>query len=194
MACIAEAFIESGVDGQSVEARGNEHLIGSPHGVFPCAGEDRWIAITVEADEHWENLKSVVGEPFWAEERFDTVEGRLNERDIIEAQLSAWTALKPAVVLMRTLQTAGVPAGVAYTATQVMADVHFTEREFFQTVEHPVLGALRMEGHSFKARKMQLSDVVRAPLFGEHTRDVFTEWLGMGDGEYSDLERSGALS
>ena len=122
------------------------------------------------------------------------MEGRLAERDVIEAQLAAWTGLKPAIVVMRVLQTAGIPAGAAYTTTQVISDVQFAERQYFQTVVHPVLGALRMEGNSFIPRAMELATVTRAPLFGEHTRMVFEEWLGMDAEEYANIERSGALT
>ena len=194
IACIAEAFIESGVNGATVEARGNQHAIGAPHGVFPSAGDDEWIAITVESDDQWEKLKAVVEEDSWDNPVFATVEGRLAERDVIEAQLAAWTGLKPAIVVMRVLQTAGIPAGAAYTTTQVISDVQFAERQYFQTVVHPVLGALRMEGNSFIPRAMELATVTRAPLFGEHTRMVFEEWLGMDAEEYANIERSGALT
>ncbi len=193
IACIAEAFIESGISEEPVEARGNQHPMGAPHGVFPCAFEDEWIAITIETDAQWERLKGMVSEPSWDDEGLSTVEGRLAQREAIEAQLAAWTALQPAVQLMRNLQAAGVPAGAAYSTGQVMADVQFAERGYFETVVHPVLGALRMEGNSFIPRNMQLEDAVRAPLFGEHTHAVFAEWLDMDGREFNSLEESGAL-
>jgi crotonobetainyl-CoA:carnitine CoA-transferase CaiB-like acyl-CoA transferase len=112
----------------------------------------------------------------------------------LEAQLGAWCSQFPAVALMRRLQAAGIPAGAAYSTVQVLADVHFTERGFFQTIIHPALGATRMEGIPFKAQSLKMHEPQRPPLFGEHTRDVLHGWLDMDDAEIDRLSQAGALS
>ena len=193
IACVAEAFMESDASGRSVEPRGNESPIGAPHGVFPCLGEDQWIAITVESDEEWERLAGVVGDASWDDTALATVEGRLARRELLEAQLGAWTSQLPAVQAMRRLQGAGVPAGAAYSTVEVLADVHVAERGFFKTVTHPVLGTLRMEGVPFKAQTLTVDAARRAPLFGEHTREVLQAWLGLADAELARLDAAGAL-
>ncbi len=195
IACLAEAFIESDASGCSVEPRGNENLIGAPHGVFPCMGDDQWIAITVESDDQWLRLVDLVGEQSWKDDpSFATAEGRRAARQLVEAQLGAWTSQFPAVALMRRLQGAGIPAGAVYSTVQVLADVHFNERGFFQTITHPVMGAVRMEGVPFRAESMQLDGPRRAPLFGEHTSEVLREWLGFDEAAVSSVEASGALA
>jgi crotonobetainyl-CoA:carnitine CoA-transferase CaiB-like acyl-CoA transferase len=194
IAAIAEAFIESDLTGRTVPARGNRSPIGAPHGVFPALGDDAWIAITVESDEQWARLRDVVGIAEWRDRRYDTAAGRLADRDVIEAQLAAWTAQFTPVALMRRLQEAGVPAGAAYTTPQVMADVHFTERGFFRTVNHPVLGAVRMEGVPFQAERLRWDAARPAPLFGEHTDAVLREWLGMTAEEIAAAREAGALA
>ena len=194
IACIGEAFIESDFRSQSVESRGNESSIGAPHGVFPCSGDDQWIAITVESDEAWERLRKVVAEPTWEDPKLATVQGRLAERSLIEAQLGAWTSQLPAVQLMRLLQAENIAAGAAYAPVQVLADVHFAEREFFQTIIHPVLGAVRMEGVPFHSKRLNLMPTQRAPLFGEHTASILQEWLGLDGDEIVRLKEVGALT
>ncbi len=194
IACLDEAFIESDASGRSAEPRGNESPIGAPHGVFPCAGDDQWIAITVESDDQWLKLVGLVGDDSWKDPALATAEGRIARRELLEAQLGAWTSQFPAVQTMRRLQGAGIPAGVAYSTVQVLADVHFTERKFFKTVVHPVMGALRMEGVPFKAETLKLDESRRAPLLGEHTSDVLRAWLGIGEDELARLESAGALT
>jgi crotonobetainyl-CoA:carnitine CoA-transferase CaiB-like acyl-CoA transferase len=95
---------------------------------------------------------------------------------------------------MRRLQSAGVPAGAAYTTAQVLADVHFAERGFFRTVTHPALGTLRMEGVPFRAQNLTCAESIPAPLFGQHTSEVLQEWLGMSADEVKQVRDAGALA
>ena len=51
----------------------SQEMPGAPHGVYPCAGEERWIAITVFTDPEWERLVAAIGRPAWTREaRFAT--------------------------------------------------------------------------------------------------------------------------
>jgi crotonobetainyl-CoA:carnitine CoA-transferase CaiB-like acyl-CoA transferase len=59
----------------------------APHGVYPCAGEDRWIAIAVFDDAEWRGLVSVMGTPAWASEaRFATQASRFANQDALDAR------------------------------------------------------------------------------------------------------------
>ena len=49
----------------------------APHNVYPCLGQDRWLAVGVEDDRQWRALVTAMGSPSWAlEERFASVDGR----------------------------------------------------------------------------------------------------------------------
>ena len=98
------------------------------------------------------------------------------------------------MTLMRRLQAAGVPAGAAYTTSQVLADVHLSERKWPVVVDHPVLGTLWMEGVPFKSETLHLDPAKRAPLFGEHTDEVLREWLGMEVEAIDAARKAGALT
>jgi benzylsuccinate CoA-transferase BbsF subunit len=194
MACIGEAFIESSRLGRTVEPRGNASPIGAPHGVFPCLGDDQWIAITVENSDHWGRLAKLVGEESWSDPALATAEGRMACRDLLEAQLGAWTSQFTNVQLMRNLQQAGVPAAAAYSTVQAQADVHLNERGYFDTVTHPVLGTLRMGGVPYKAENLRHEQALRAPLLGQHTNDVLREWLSLPEASIAKLTEAGALT
>src|SRR5262249_49767011 len=147
--------------------------------VFPSLGDDEWIAITIETDEQWRRLRDVAAIPEWSDPKYDTAVGRMEDRDVLEAQLGAWTAQFTPIALMRRLQKAGVPAGASYRTAQVLADVHLHERRFFPTINHPALGAMWMEGVPFRAERLRWDEAKPAPLFGQHTDEVLTEWLGL---------------
>src|SRR5579885_2226480 len=64
----------------------------APHNAFPCLGEDKWCAIAVFTEKEWAGLKSAMGDPAWARDgRFATSQSRFDNRDELEAHLSAWT-------------------------------------------------------------------------------------------------------
>lgn len=74
-------------------AIGNRSLDMAPHGVFPCRGDDRWIALAVADDLAWRALLGVAGGPErLAEARFATLRGRLEHQDALDAALAEWTS------------------------------------------------------------------------------------------------------
>ncbi len=62
----------------------------APHGAYPTAGDDRWIAIAVETDEQWQALCTAASLPPDLAP-LDT-SARMSRQDNLDALLSAWTA------------------------------------------------------------------------------------------------------
>jgi hypothetical protein len=51
----------------------------APHGAYPCAGDDRWIAIACFTDAEWNAFVKVAGHAEWATDaRFSTLATRLH--------------------------------------------------------------------------------------------------------------------
>lgn len=181
-------------NGNLQKRTGNRSPYASPHGVFPCSGEDRWIAITVFEDEQWKALCDVMGNPAWAKaERFSTFQGRKDNEDELEELLSGWTANYQAHPLMRMLQEAGVPAGAVQDARDLLEnDPQLREREFLIPLNHPVLGEF---GHPTPPYKLlgNKANVKTSPCLGEHTYMVCTELLNMSDEEFIGFEQAGVF-
>src|SRR2546426_6000893 len=53
---IGEFYLEGPATGRPAAQCGNAALYACPHGVYPSAGEDRWVAIAVVGDEAWERF------------------------------------------------------------------------------------------------------------------------------------------
>jgi crotonobetainyl-CoA:carnitine CoA-transferase CaiB-like acyl-CoA transferase len=91
----------------------------APHGVYRCAGDDRWVAITVLSDDDWRRFRRALGDPTWATDpRFDTVAGRVQYQDDLDACVEAWTAQRSQQDAMQTLQGAGIAAGMVQDPQQ----------------------------------------------------------------------------
>lgn len=167
---------------------GNAHPDLAPHGVYPCVGDDRWVAISVTTDQEWEALCRAMGNPEWSRhERFADALGRCRHREELDRLVAGWTRGLDQYAAMHLLQEAGVPAGAVLDNTQVDKDPHFVARGFFQDVFHPEMGTFPLPGVIWKMSKTPGSIRLRPPLFGEHNEYVFLELLGLSRKDYVKL-------
>src|SRR5207247_10515457 len=98
--CLTESTITYAANGDILGRMGNRSRHEAPHGVFPCAGKDRWVAIVVHDGEGWRRLVRAMGEPAWAADTgLATTAGRLARVDEIERRLAGWTASGPAAAV-----------------------------------------------------------------------------------------------
>lgn len=182
-------------NGNLLGRRGDRDRYMAPHGVYPCRGVDRWIAIAVTDDEDWRRLKRVMGDPDWAEEaRFDSVLGRKENEDELDRLLGGWTRNFPPEQLMAMLQGAGIAAGVVQTGQDLLADPQLKARGHFRKLDHPVIGT-----HTYNAPAYRLSrtsaDVARpGPCLGEHNEYVLKDVLGFSDDEIAEMLVNGILT
>ncbi len=169
----------------------------APQGIYRCAGEDRWIAITCATDEHWKALADLAG-PGLADPRFASLAGRLAHHDALDAALSSWTGGFEPYSLMRLLQAAGVPAGVCQTAGDRcdndpqlrhlgwLTELTGTRIGRWPLAEVPVRMSRTppyLGGRPDRA----------APLYGEDNTAILTGLLGMSEEEVAELTDKGVL-
>jgi crotonobetainyl-CoA:carnitine CoA-transferase CaiB-like acyl-CoA transferase len=189
------SHIGASVMERAAEPRGNRHPTTAPHGVFPCAGDDRWIAIASESDDTWHALCAAMGQPALARDaRFATAALRKEHEDALDALVGAWTREHDAHAVMATLQARGVAAGVVQDARDLVErDAHLRARGYWQRVEHPVVGAFDHEGVIARLSDTPGRVWHAAPTLGQHTRAVLTKLLGLGDDEIARYAKEGVL-
>ena len=186
------------VNGREQEALGARHPEYAPHGTYRCAArgadDDRWIAIACTTDEEWRALTAVAGHPEWAADaRFGTRFDRLSNQDQLDALIGGWTRNQQAEALMRTLQAAGVPAGVVQTPEDLRNDPQLGHRGHFWMLDHPTMGRRAYDGPSFRLSETPARLHKAAPLLGEDNEYVWKNVAGLGDEEYVELLIDGAL-
>src|SRR5439155_1258704 len=121
---LGPVLLDRAVHGGASAPAGNasQEAPGAPHGVYPCAGEERWIAITVFTDTEWERLGEAVGRPAWTRDaRFATGAGRLRHAAELDRHVTEWTRGQKAEEAMVLLQRAGVAAGLVANAEDLCA-------------------------------------------------------------------------
>jgi benzylsuccinate CoA-transferase BbsF subunit len=164
----------------------------APHGAYPCAGEDRWIAITVFTDAEWAALVEVAG---WdRDERFATRDGRLHHARELDALVATWTRGRRAEDATAILQRAGVPAGVVADAERLCAhDPQLAARGHFVDVPTPEGGTVRIDGPPFLLSETPAYPSGPGPLLGEHTDAILCGILGMSAAEIGALRDAGVV-
>jgi len=185
---LAPEILEYTVNGRVPRSGGNADAVMAPHGIYPCRATDgeRWCAIVCEDDAQWHALVEAMGKPEWAlDPRWRTAAGRKAHEAALDARLAEWTSTESAGALAERLQAAGVPAGVAQSCADLHQDPGLTARRAFAWVEHPEMGRTPYETWAF--RMGEDAAPRRAPLLGEHTREVLTQVLGLSPDEIARL-------
>jgi crotonobetainyl-CoA:carnitine CoA-transferase CaiB-like acyl-CoA transferase len=189
-----EFLMDYQMNGRIAGPVGNDHYLLAPNGAYPCAGEDRWVAISVGRDIEWAGLVRAMGEPTWARDpRFASQAGRHADRRELDRLVSEWTAAHEDRWLMATLQREGVPAGVLNDEADAYADPQLNARGFFETLTHPDAGTHRYPGIVW--RMARTPNRIRTPpaTLGEHNPRIYRELLGFSAAEYDRFEREGHI-
>ena len=174
---------------------GNRVPYAAPHGVYRVLGEDEWMAIACLDDSQWRSLARECGDEDWADDpRFASLEARKANEDALDALISEYTSKQDGHELMERLQSAGVPAGLAQRASEVLADPHVVERGYFAYLDHAEAGRRAYDGPPYRLSKTPAELRSAAPLLGEHTFEVATEVLGLAPDEVATLVVEGVLA
>jgi crotonobetainyl-CoA:carnitine CoA-transferase CaiB-like acyl-CoA transferase len=168
----------------------------APSGIYPCkpGGPNDYVYLfTSHANpEHWRRLLKVLGrEDLLDDPRFQTREARGRHEAEIDQMIANWTRQHDKHEAMRLVGGAGVPAGAVLDTGDLLAEPSFVERGIIQTMQHPN-GELRMP--TFPVRFDGAPPPVKpSPLLGEHTAQVFGDWLGMSAGDVEGLRDEGVV-
>ena len=166
----------------------------APHGIYPCAGDDRWIAIACRDDREVALLAKVLDEPALTSDRFADLGQRLRNIDELDLLISNLTGARDAISLADDLVAAGVPASVVKSpAERIDGDPDFAAMGLFPTVVHPEIGAVRVEGIPMQFSETPWQITVPAPRLGEHNREVFVSLLGHDDEELDIWAERGVI-
>ena len=189
---IGTLLVEEALRPGAIQATGNVGRHAAPWGVYPCAGDDEWCAVTVRDDDDWRRLRGALGDPDWAaDDDLATTAGRLARRAEIDEQLTAWTRARPPREVTATLQAAGVPAGFMQRAAEYQDDPQLQARDFFRTFEQPGLEPIRVENAPFRSERIPVpATSARARARGAHARDLHrVARHGRGRGRPPDRRR-----
>ena len=189
---IGENVVGYSMNGREPFRRGNRHPSMAPHGCYPCAGDDQWVAIACEDDAQFAALCAVIGQPDLASDpRFADVVSRYRHQDTLDGIVAAWSRERAKEGVATALQGAGVPAMPVLNVPEVFADEQLRARGFFENVSHAVAETWEMEGPYWRMSESPGHVRLPAPSFGEHNDYVFRYLLGLSEDEVASLKAAG---
>ena len=186
------ALLDYLVNGRVAERNGNRHPTAAPHGVFPCKGEDRWLAFSVEDDAEWRRFAEAIGNPPWAAE-FATAAARKAGEDRLEAHVEAWTRELERDDAVARLRAARLRVYAVNSMADLFADPQLKHRQTWRPVNHPVQGTVHAAAPPFTLMSTPPRLERPAPLLGQDNSYVLGEILGLSATEIDDLAKQGIL-
>ena len=187
-------LVDNAATGREYRPIGNYDPVYAPHGVYPAAGEDRWVAIACASDDQWQALCSAIEAPELARDpRYQSAAGRQRDRELLDRALSAWTSQHEPLAIERRLQAAGVPAHTLQNTFDLAADPQLVHHEHFVQVSHGTLGETCVENSRFRLSRTPARVCRGAPALGEYNQYVLGQLLGYNDERISELAIEGIL-
>ena len=192
---IPEAVVAYSRNGRHQAPLGNRDPYKAPHGVYRCKGPDHWVAISVSTDQQWQAFCTVLGQPELAQNsRFADAASRWRHQDELDTIITWWTRRQTHYKAMHVLQAAGVPAGAATDAKDLLNDPHLRARKRIVQTDHPEAGRHRMLGMPWDVGEVPRLKYRPAPCMGQHTNEVLRELLGISDKEIQQLSAENVLT
>ena len=194
MALLPEAILAQTMTGRAPERDGNHDAIWAPHGIYRCAGEDRWVSIVAASDAEWRALAAVIDPALPGDARFATATTRKQNEDDLDTAITAWTVERSPAEVRDRLQAAGVAAFPVMNAKDLHDDPHLGSRDYFVELPHPEVGTRRHMGIPFRLHGTPVEVWRAAPCLGEDTDYVLRDVLGYDAERIAALRSAGALS
>ena len=178
-ATLGVTYLETSVNGDDPQPKGNHYAVAAPHGCYRCEGEDRWCVISVRSDAEWRNFCRVIGRAeLVTDTRFLNLHARMTNRPELDGIVQGWTQAKSAEEVMTKLQAAGVPAGVVQTGADLLKDAQLRHRNYFSPISDSLIGPFEIPRSGFLFRGMTEEPLKLPNRFGADNEQILGELLG----------------
>ncbi len=183
---LGPALLDYIANGHVETGQGNRDIRFAPHGVYPCAGEDSWIAIVCSTDEQWRALAALISGAKTKDARedhgarfsgFSSLGERLENQDRLDLVIGNWTSSFDALELESILQSHGIAASKAATSTDMSCDPQLAWRKHFVDLEDAKLGKVVVERSSYILSDTPCKIARSAPALGDDTAYVLENFL-----------------
>lgn len=158
----------------------------------PYKTRDGYIAVLPYLDAHWQKFCQLTGRPELAEDaRFRTLADRVRNIGETNRTTAEIMATRTTAEWLAILDKSGIPHIVVNTLEDLTRDPHLNATGFWQFVEHPTEGRLRMPSFPVNFGSTPASIRRHAPRLGEHTEEVLRQ-AGLDAAQIAALTASGA--
>ncbi|MGH7934059.1 MAG: CaiB/BaiF CoA transferase family protein [Candidatus Binataceae bacterium] len=125
--------------------------------------------------------------------RFNSGIARMRSNDELLELCERFFAAHDAAYLYREGQKRGIPICPIPTVAQVLEWEQLKARRYFETIDDPALGKIRIPGNPLKLSSHSPGPTRPAPGLGEHNGEVFGKRLKTDDGKLAQLRADGII-
>ena len=169
----------------------------APHNAYRTqpGGYNDWCVIACFDDDDFAKLVNVMGNPSWAsDERFATLESRLEHQDELDALIEAWTRVLGKYDVMTACQQMGIAASAVQSSEDRFEnDPQLAERGMYRELDHPELGRFAVQGAPFSMSGSRTDNRSAAPRIGADNRALFVDELGLSEADFRSAYEDGTF-
>ena len=178
-ATLGVTYLETSINGDKPQPKGNHYDAAAPHGCYRCMGDDRWCVISARTEEEWRSFCVVIGrEGLTSDPRFLNLQSRIKNRVDLDPIVQQWTQTRTAEEVMTKLQSAGVPSGVVQTGADLLRDAQLRHRNYFSSFGDSLIGPFEIPRSGILFRGMDEAPLRLPNRFGSDNDQILGELLG----------------
>ncbi len=191
-ASLSQALIEYQMTGAEPTPLGNRDVFAAPNGVYPCADEDRWLAVEIRDNGQWRALCEIIGGRGDLA-ALDSPAERKSREDELDAAISAWTSERTDWEAFEILQSAGVPCAPSLDMGRLHSERQLNEGGYLTPVEYPDGRRPTLPTLPWRFDGSRPTTARAAPTLGRDSDYVYRELLGLSAGEVGELTDAGVI-
>lgn len=194
----AEQMVEYSAYGRLLQRMGNRCPDAAPQGLYACAGHTRkneqWLALSIETDAQWQQLKAALGHPAWANDpALDHLAGRQARHDQLDLHLQHFLQDQALEQILEQWSQQAIPVAPVRSSVKTWQHPQLMARGFFEELQHPLVGKHLHPAAPFRfaTRDSRGAQWLRsaAPTVGQHNALILQQLLGLDEGAIAQLTR-----
>jgi crotonobetainyl-CoA:carnitine CoA-transferase CaiB-like acyl-CoA transferase len=179
--------------GVTRERQGNRLANSAPLDNYATA-DGRYVCIVGGSDANFRRLCRAMGRPELADDpRWSNLKRRAEGGDTINAMVAEWVASMDADEVEAVCVANGVPVGVAYDASEIIADPHLAARGDLVRVDDPVAGPHLQQAPYPRLDGQRPEAPEPAPALGQHNREVWCGVVGLDEETFQARVAEGVI-
>jgi formyl-CoA transferase len=180
---LENALMQYSYSGQEFTRVGNRGYGRAAWGIYPC--RDGYVGVIAGPEHRWPEVADLMEREELADARFGSRQGRLVHADEVDALMLPWLLDHDKLEIFKAAQDRGLGFAFVASMEDILEMEQLIARDYFVELDHPVAGPLKYPGppgvptlgHDGAGNGVSAWVHRRAPLLGEHTREVL---VGLG--------------